>query len=292
MIKLEVLQAAPDNSSLRVWELEQCIVWGVGEGFTQRRFLHFISIKFSYNHSLCHDEAWKHKQNISTLLCDRLWLKAAIKICVCKCYKSEWNGSSRACVYWILIIYLAVCVCLCVCSMCGVSLCQAQRRFCLLRIFTEKFMKFCKSTNTIHHSKGFCMDIHPCLNLTHSYLHNHIRFESNVFSSLTWAFGCHLLRLFGSSEKDWVTGGAAASHADALNVNDVLSILIQIPQCTGARGGVHLLDEPQHAYILLLQTSEEQKSKKARRLDVIWYFIDPCREILFSLATLQRRSHR
>lgn len=90
-----------------------------------------------------------------------------------------------------------------------------------------------------------------------------------MFSSLTWAFGRHLLRLFGSSEEDWLTGGAAASHADALNVNDVLSVLIQIPQCTGARGGVHLLDEPQHAYILLLQTSEEQKSKKARRLDVI-----------------------
>ncbi len=32
MIKLEVLQAAPDNSSLCIWELEQYIVWEVGRG--------------------------------------------------------------------------------------------------------------------------------------------------------------------------------------------------------------------------------------------------------------------
>ena len=87
-----------------------------------------------------------------------------------------------------------------------------------------------------------------------------------MLSSLTWALGSQLLRLFGRPEEDWLTGGAAASHADALNVNDVLRVLIQIPQCTGARGGVHFLDEPQHSHILLLQTSREEKSRghKAR----------------------------
>lgn len=84
--------------------------------------------------------------------------------------------------------------------------------------------------------------------------------------SLTWALGRHLLRLFGRSEEDRLTRGAAASHADALNVNDVLCVLIQIPQCTGARGGVHFLDKPQHAHILLLQTN---RRAEARSLDVI-----------------------
>lgn len=84
---------------------------------------------------------------------------------------------------------------------------------------------------------------------------------NNVLSSLTWALGRQLLRLFGRPEEDRLTGGAAASHADALHVNDVLRVLIQIPQCTGARGGVHFLDEPQHSHILLLQTSREEKSR-------------------------------
>lgn len=70
--------------------------------------------------------------------------------------------------------------------------------------------------------------------------------------SLTWTLGRHLLGLFGRSEEDRLTRGAATSHADALNVNYVFGVLVQIPQCTGARGGVHFLDEPQHAHVLLL----------------------------------------
>lgn len=80
-----------------------------------------------------------------------------------------------------------------------------------------------------------------------------MKIKNNLLSLLTWALRRHLLRLFGRPEEDGLAGGAAASHADALNVNDVLRVLIQIPQCAGACGGVDLLDEPQHAYILLLQ---------------------------------------
>lgn len=71
-------------------------------------------------------------------------------------------------------------------------------------------------------------------------------------SEITWTLGRHLFRLFGGSEEHGLTGWAAAPHADALNMNNVLGVLIQIPQSTGARGGVHFLDEPQHAHILLL----------------------------------------
>lgn len=80
--------------------------------------------------------------------------------------------------------------------------------------------------------------------------------------SLTWTLGCHLLRLLRRPEENGLTGGAAASHANALDVDDVLGVFVQIPQCTGARGGVHLLDEPQHAYVLLLRASEETDKKR------------------------------
>lgn len=96
--------------------------------------------------------------------------------------------------------------------------------------------------------------------------------------SLTWAFGRHLLRLFGRSEEDGLTGGAAASHADALDVDDVLCVFIQVPQSTGARGGVHLLDEPQHANILLLQMERRQREQVwwgGTQCNVILH-IDPC----------------
>lgn len=73
--------------------------------------------------------------------------------------------------------------------------------------------------------------------------------------ALTWALGRHLLRLLGRPEEDRLARWAAATHADALHVHDVLRVLIQVPQCTGARGGVHLLDEPPHADVLLLQVS-------------------------------------
>ena len=85
-----------------------------------------------------------------------------------------------------------------------------------------------------------------------------------MLPSLTWALGRHLLRLFGRSEENRLTRGAAASHANALNVDDVLCVFIQIPQRTGARGGVHLLDEPQHAYILLLHRRVETGEQKKR----------------------------
>lgn len=75
-------------------------------------------------------------------------------------------------------------------------------------------------------------------------------------SPLTWALGRHLFRLLGRSEEDGLAGGAAAAHADALDVDDVLGVPVQVPQGTGARGGVHLLDEPQHADVLLLQHGE------------------------------------
>lgn len=80
--------------------------------------------------------------------------------------------------------------------------------------------------------------------------------------SLTWALGRHLLRLLGRPEEDRLARWAAAAHADALHVNDVLRVLIQVPQCTGARGGVHLLDEPPHADILLLRASRRGPAAK------------------------------
>lgn len=78
--------------------------------------------------------------------------------------------------------------------------------------------------------------------------------------SLTWTLGSHLLRLFRGSEENRLAGGAAASHTDALNVNDVFCVLIQIPQCTGARGGIHFLDKPQHVHVLLLQSSRKAEA--------------------------------
>lgn len=80
--------------------------------------------------------------------------------------------------------------------------------------------------------------------------------------SLTWALGSHLLRLLGRPEEDRLAWWAAAAHADALHVNDVLCVLIQVPQCTGACGGVHLLDEPPHADILFLQASRRGPAAK------------------------------
>lgn len=81
-------------------------------------------------------------------------------------------------------------------------------------------------------------------------------------SDHTWALGRHLLRLLGRPEEDRLTRWAAAAHADALHVNDVLRVLIQVPQCTGARGGVHLLDEPPHADILLLRANKRGPAAK------------------------------
>lgn len=80
--------------------------------------------------------------------------------------------------------------------------------------------------------------------------------------ALTWALGRHLLRLLGRPEEDRLAWWAAAAHADALHVNDVLRVLIQVPQCTGARGGVYLLDEPPHADILLLRASRRGPAAK------------------------------
>lgn len=80
--------------------------------------------------------------------------------------------------------------------------------------------------------------------------------------SLTWTLGRHLLRLLGRPEEDRLARWAAAAHADALHVNDVLRVFIQVPQCTGARGGVHLLDEPPHADILLLRASRRGPAAK------------------------------
>lgn len=87
--------------------------------------------------------------------------------------------------------------------------------------------------------------------------------------SLTWALGRHLLRLLGRPEEDRLARWAAAAHADALHVNDVLRVLIQVPQCAGARGGVHLLDEPPHADILLLRVSGRgPAAKKVREASI------------------------
>lgn len=79
---------------------------------------------------------------------------------------------------------------------------------------------------------------------------------------LTWALGRHLLRLLWRPEEDRLARWAAAAHADALHVNDVLRVLVQVPQCTGARGGVHLLYEPPHADIFLLRVSNRGPAAK------------------------------
>lgn len=88
--------------------------------------------------------------------------------------------------------------------------------------------------------------------------------------ALTWALGRHLLRLLGRPEEDWLARWAAAAHADALHVNDVLRVLIQVPQCTGARGGVHLLDEPPHADILLLRGEQKRASGQKCNGSIDW----------------------
>lgn len=44
--------------------------------------------------------------------------------------------------------------------------------------------------------------------------------------SLTWALGRHLLRLLWRPEEDRLARWAAATHADALHVDDVLCVLI------------------------------------------------------------------
>lgn len=95
--------------------------------------------------------------------------------------------------------------------------------------------------------------VHSCMSWIVIFTAKKIPSHRYALPSLTWALGRHLFWLFGRSEKNRLAGGAAASHADALNMDDVLGVLIQIPQCTRARGGVHLLDEPQHTNILLLQ---------------------------------------
>lgn len=77
-----------------------------------------------------------------------------------------------------------------------------------------------------------------------------------ALKKLTFTLGGHVLRLLGRPEEDRLARWAAAAHADALHMNDVLRVLIQVPQCTGARGGVHLLDEPPH--LLLLRVSREK----------------------------------
>lgn len=51
-------------------------------------------------------------------------------------------------------------------------------------------------------------------------------------------------------------------RADGLHVHDVVSLCLQVPQCTAPCGGVHFLYEAQHVHILFLSSEKWTKTKK------------------------------
>lgn len=70
--------------------------------------------------------------------------------------------------------------------------------------------------------------------------------------TLVGAVGREAVSLLQGSEVDALTGLAFPVEADALHLDDVISILCQVPQHAGPVGGVHLPDEPLHLSILPL----------------------------------------
>lgn len=63
----------------------------------------------------------------------------------------------------------------------------------------------------------------------------------------------HLLSLARGLEEQRLASWALALDGDGLHVHDVFCVLLQIPERTRSRGGVHLLDEAEHPHIFLLK---------------------------------------
>lgn len=66
------------------------------------------------------------------------------------------------------------------------------------------------------------------------------------------AVGREAVSLLQGPEVDTLTGLAFSIQADALHLDDVISILRQVPQHAGPVGGVYLPDEALHLSILPL----------------------------------------
>lgn len=110
-------------------------------------------------------------------------------------------------------------------------------------------------------------------------------FKNRRKCKLTWTFGRHLLWLFGRPEEHGLTWGAAPTHTNALNVHNILCVLIQIPQCTGACGGVHLLDEPQHVDILFLQQHQGKTTHSQLITGSTHKYADTCAKLVSSVKS-------
>jgi len=70
--------------------------------------------------------------------------------------------------------------------------------------------------------------------------------------TLVGAVGREAVGILQGPEVDTLTGLAFSIQADALHLDDVISILRQVPQHAGPVGGVHLPDEALHLSILPL----------------------------------------
>lgn len=73
---------------------------------------------------------------------------------------------------------------------------------------------------------------------------------------LAFVLGGHLLSLPRRLEEHWLASRTLALDGDGLHVHNVFRVLLQVPECARAGGGVHLLDEAQHPHVLLLPKQE------------------------------------
>lgn len=76
--------------------------------------------------------------------------------------------------------------------------------------------------------------------------------------TLVGAVGGEAVRLLQGAEVDLLAGLALAVQADGLDLDDVVGLLLQVPEDAGAAGGVDLADEALRVSFLSLEGAAEQ----------------------------------
>ena len=76
------------------------------------------------------------------------------------------------------------------------------------------------------------------------------------FPVLAFVLLGHLFRHAWGLEEHRLTGWALSLDGDGLHMDDIFCVLLQVPESAGPGGGVHLLNEPEHPHILLLERGE------------------------------------
>lgn len=76
--------------------------------------------------------------------------------------------------------------------------------------------------------------------------------------TLVGAVGGEAVRLLQGAEVDLLAGLALAVQADGLDLDDVVGLLLQVPEDAGAAGGVDLADEALRVSFLSLEGAAGQ----------------------------------